>query len=128
MHLHYFLNSFYFNLIMFPFHIVPRCILKRFSRIVFSPTGSFYSSATAEADLFHCIFRSMASTPCTVQSCESKSSKTDLSPIRWIFRHSTWEPTETQWRHALSCVPSKEQEKILRYFHRRDAKASLVNY
>ena len=71
--------------------------------------------------------RLLASTSRAMQSLESNSRLGNICPIRLIFRHSTWEPTEVQWRHALSCVPSKEQEKILRYFHRRDSKASLVN-
>ncbi|XP_023289265.1 L-aminoadipate-semialdehyde dehydrogenase-phosphopantetheinyl transferase [Orussus abietinus] len=46
--------------------------------------------------------------------------------IRWAFNWASWQPTEKELLHAISCLQLEEKERIGRFVFRKDARASLI--
>ena len=46
--------------------------------------------------------------------------------VRWSFDWANWNPTEKEYRQAISCVQLDEKERLGRFVFRKDARASLV--
>lgn len=52
-----------------------------------------------------------------------KMSKTS---VRWAFNWLEWDPSETEFTKAISCVQIEEKERLGRFVFRKDARASLA--
>lgn len=46
--------------------------------------------------------------------------------VKWAFDFQSWQPTESQWLLASSCVQEEEKLRVGKYVFKRDAKASLI--
>ncbi|XP_058810257.1 L-aminoadipate-semialdehyde dehydrogenase-phosphopantetheinyl transferase [Phymastichus coffea] len=49
-----------------------------------------------------------------------------MSSIRWAFNISRWEPTETEFTLASSCLQQEEKNRIGKFIFKKDIKASLA--
>lgn len=49
-----------------------------------------------------------------------------MSSIRWVFNALKWEPTEQEFLKASSCLQIEEKNRIGKFLHKKDVKASLA--
>ncbi|XP_046740379.1 L-aminoadipate-semialdehyde dehydrogenase-phosphopantetheinyl transferase [Diprion similis] len=48
------------------------------------------------------------------------------SSVRWAFNWLQWDPSETEFLKAISCIQTEEKERIGRFVFKKDARASLA--
>lgn len=51
---------------------------------------------------------------------------TNTTSVRWAFNWSKWNPTEQEFKHAISCLQLDEKVKLGKFVFRKEVRASLV--